>query len=102
MEHRLSVTTWRRNLRHSVSTKNKWTLKLEHQPVVIPPFLTAVKNGGITVDEPESVTREPVELTDRELILFRMLRNGTFGWTRLEQERLPIDFVYEKLRLWVG
>ncbi|ELO4658284.1 MULTISPECIES: Wadjet anti-phage system protein JetD domain-containing protein [Enterobacteriaceae] len=38
----------------------------------------------------------------RELILFRMLRNGTFGCTRLEQERLPIDFVYEKLRLWVG
>lgn len=54
------------------------------------------------VDEPESVTREPVALTDRELILFRMLRNGTFGCTRLEQERLPIDFVYEKLRLWVG
>lgn len=54
------------------------------------------------VDEPESVTREPVALTDRELILFRMLRNGTFGCTRLEQERLPIDFVYEKLRLWAG
>ncbi len=34
MEHRLSATTWRRNLRHSVSTKNKWTLKLEHQPVI--------------------------------------------------------------------
>lgn len=54
------------------------------------------------VDEPESVTREPVALTDRELIFFRMLRNGTFGCTRLEQERLPIDFVYEKLRLWAG
>lgn len=52
------------------------------------------------VDEPESVAKEPVALTDRELILFRMLRNGDFGCTRLEQERLPIDFVYEKLRLW--
>lgn len=54
------------------------------------------------VDEPESVAREPVALTDRELILFRMLRNGDFGCARLEQERLPIDFVYEKLRLWAG
>lgn len=54
------------------------------------------------VDEPESVAREPVALTDRELTLFRMLRNGDFGCTRLEQERLPIDFVYEKLRLWAN
>lgn len=52
------------------------------------------------VDEPESVAREPVALTDCELILFRMLRNGDFGCARLEQERLPIDFVYEKVRLW--
>tara|TARA_Y100001963_G_scaffold53600_1_gene75114 strand:+ start:3156 stop:4421 length:1266 start_codon:yes stop_codon:yes gene_type:complete len=52
------------------------------------------------VDEPESVAREPLALTARELILFRMLRNGDFGCARLEQERLPIDFVYEKLRLW--
>lgn len=54
------------------------------------------------VDEPESVTREPVALTDRELMLFRMLRNGDYGSTRLEQERLPMDFVYEKVRLWAG
>ncbi|EBR8157932.1 hypothetical protein DOA20_22525 [Salmonella enterica subsp. enterica serovar Newport] len=54
------------------------------------------------VDEPESVAREPVALTDCELILFRMLRNGDFGCARLEQERLPIDFVYEKVRLWAG
>lgn len=54
------------------------------------------------VDEPESVAREPIALTDRELLLFRMLRNGDYGHTRLEQERLPMDFVYEKVRLWAG
>lgn len=54
------------------------------------------------VDEPESVTREPFALTDRELMLFRMLRNGDYDSTRLEQERLPMDFVYEKVRLWAG
>ncbi|WP_198292183.1 Wadjet anti-phage system protein JetD domain-containing protein [Teredinibacter turnerae] len=54
------------------------------------------------VNEPESVTREPVALTDRERMLFRMLRNGDYGNTRLEQERLPMDFVYEKVRLWAG
>lgn len=54
------------------------------------------------VDEPESVTREPVALTDRELMLFRMLRNGDYHSTRLEQERLPMNFVYEKVRLWAG
>jgi hypothetical protein len=54
------------------------------------------------VNEPESVTREPVALNDHELMLFSMLRNGDFGSTRLEQERLPMDYVYEKVRLWAG
>jgi hypothetical protein len=54
------------------------------------------------VNEPESVTREPVALNDHELMLFSMLRNGDFGRTRLEQERLPMDYVYEKVRLWAG
>lgn len=54
------------------------------------------------VDEPESVIREPVALTESELMLFRMLRNGDYGSARLEQERLPIDFVYEKVRGWAG
>ena len=54
------------------------------------------------VDEPDSVTREPVALTDAELMLFRMLRSGYYGSTRLEQERLPGDFVHNKLKLWAG
>ncbi|GKW38749.1 Wadjet anti-phage system protein JetD domain-containing protein [Pectobacterium carotovorum] len=54
------------------------------------------------VDEPESVAREPVALTDRELMLFRMLRHGDYGFTRLEQERLPMDFVHEKVQQWAG
>ena len=54
------------------------------------------------VDEPESVIKVPVALTENELMLFRMLRNGDYGSTRLEQERLPMDFVYEKVRVWAG
>ncbi|WCG83127.1 Wadjet anti-phage system protein JetD domain-containing protein [Pectobacterium sp. A5351] len=54
------------------------------------------------VDEPESLAREPVALTDRELMLFRILRNGDYGCTRLEQERLPMDFVHEKVRQWAN
>ena len=53
------------------------------------------------VDEPESVIREPVELTESELMLFRMLRNGDYGSARLEQERLPADYVHRKLMLWI-
>ena len=53
------------------------------------------------VDEPESVAREPVALTGCELMLFRMLRNGDYGSTRLEQERLPVDYVHRKLMLWI-
>lgn len=53
------------------------------------------------VDEPESVIREPVALTDSELMLFRMLRNGDYGSARLEQERLPVDYVHRKLMLWI-
>ena len=54
------------------------------------------------VNEPESVTREPIGLTAAELTLFRTLRNGNYGCTRLEQERLPMDVVYEKVLLWAG
>lgn len=53
------------------------------------------------VDEPESVIREPVALTESELMLFRMLRNGDYGSARLEQERLPADYVHRKLMLWI-
>ena len=53
------------------------------------------------VDEPESVIREPVALTESELMLFRMLRNGDYGSARLEQERLPVDYVHRKLMLWI-
>lgn len=54
------------------------------------------------VDEPESVARDPVALTDCELTLFQMLRNGDYGRARLEQERLPMDFVYKTVGLWAG
>jgi len=34
-------------------------------------------------------------------MLFRMLRNGDYGSARLEQERLPVDYVHRKLMLWI-
>ncbi|GAB2908316.1 Wadjet anti-phage system protein JetD domain-containing protein [Rheinheimera gaetbuli] len=54
------------------------------------------------VNESESLAKEPVALLEHELNLFRKLRSGEFGNTRLEQERLPMDYVYEKLKLWAG
>ena len=53
------------------------------------------------VDEPESVFKEPIALTDDELTLFRMLRNRDYSHSRLEQERLPMDYVYKKIKLWI-
>lgn len=57
---------------------------------------------GRMVDEPESAFREPSALTDEELKLFRMLRQGDYGKKRLEQERLPMEYVYMNLKLWIG
>lgn len=54
------------------------------------------------VNESESLAKEPVALLEHELTLFRKLRSGEFGNTRLEQERLPMDYVYEKLKMWAG
>ncbi len=49
------------------------------------------------VDEPESIIRVPDALIEHERIIFRRLRNCDCGSTRLEQERLPMDFVYDKV-----
>ena len=56
--------------------------------------------GDRMVDEPEPVVREPIALTKAELVLFRKLRNGDYVNTRLEQERLPMDYIFRNLKIW--
>ncbi|BCV39499.1 hypothetical protein TUM17378_07610 [Shewanella algae] len=52
------------------------------------------------VAEHECTVKDPVGLTVAELALFRALRNGDYVHKRLEQERLPLDYVHKILRLW--
>lgn len=52
------------------------------------------------VDEPLSVLVEPVGLKNEELELFRALRSGRYGKSRLEQERIAPDRTLEALNLW--
>ncbi|WP_250657086.1 Wadjet anti-phage system protein JetD domain-containing protein [Alkalimarinus coralli] len=54
------------------------------------------------VSGPDSVAKTPVALTDKELILFNGLRADHYANKRLEQERIPVDYVLESLRLWLG
>lgn len=53
------------------------------------------------VDEPGSVIKEPIALTRAERELFSALRGRRYGHTRLEQERLPIDYVTRAIDLWL-
>ncbi|SET50912.1 Wadjet anti-phage system protein JetD domain-containing protein [Thorsellia anophelis] len=50
------------------------------------------------VNEPHSIYTEPKNLTYEELILFRELRTGKFGLTRLEQEKIPPDYIIYELK----
>ncbi|MBV7317016.1 Wadjet anti-phage system protein JetD domain-containing protein [Shewanella sp. NIFS-20-20] len=52
------------------------------------------------VAEHECTVKDPVGLTVAELALFRALRNGDYVHKRLEQERLPLDYVHKMLRSW--
>lgn len=54
------------------------------------------------VDEPDSVIREPLALTRSERDLFRALRSGRYGHGRLEQERLPMDYIVRVMGLWLA
>ena len=54
------------------------------------------------VPEPDSPTGEPPALTPEELHLFRQLRAGEFGHARLEQERIPGDYVQGAVDGWLG
>ncbi len=52
------------------------------------------------VDEPTSLTQEPEYLTAEERLLFNRLQSQYYQHSRLEQERLSIDFIYQRLQLW--
>jgi hypothetical protein len=52
------------------------------------------------VAEPDSVSKDPVALTDTELILFKQLRSDHYVNRRLEQERLPMDYVMKNIASW--
>ncbi|BBI67419.1 hypothetical protein PKHYL_16100 [Psychrobacter sp. KH172YL61] len=53
------------------------------------------------VDEPDSINHEPTHLTHDELTLFTELRRGIYGFKRLEQERLPSEYIKQALEKWL-
>ncbi len=52
------------------------------------------------VAEPDSVLKDPVALTNIELVLFKRLRSDHYTNRRLEQERLPMDYVIDNIASW--
>lgn len=54
------------------------------------------------VSEPESVSKDPEYLQYDELLLFKKIRSGKFNNQRLEQERLPLDYVRQEVMAWVN
>ena len=53
------------------------------------------------VPEPDSVSKDPVALTETELALFKGLRADRYVDKRLEQERLPMEYVAQHIDAWV-
>lgn len=53
------------------------------------------------VDEPDSINHQPTHLTHDELTLFTKLRQGKYGFKRLEQERLPSEYMKQALDEWL-
>lgn len=54
------------------------------------------------VAEPDSVLKEPVALTERESVLFRQLRSEKYANKRLEQERLPMEYIVKNITCWIS
>lgn len=53
------------------------------------------------VPEPDSVSKDPIALTEKELALFKGLRANQYANKRLEQERLPMDYVAQHIDAWI-
>ncbi|WP_019673659.1 Wadjet anti-phage system protein JetD domain-containing protein [Psychrobacter lutiphocae] len=61
---------------------------------------TVLKFDVRMVNEPESKHLAPSHLTEEEAILFTELRQGNYENKRLEQERLPSDYINKALSHW--
>ena len=74
------------------------------------PKLTAIMMNAQTVNqfsirmvgEPDSINYEPTHLTHEELALFTALRQGKYGYKRLEQERLSSEYIAQALKEWLS
>lgn len=53
------------------------------------------------VPEPDSLSKDPIALTETELALFKGLRSDQYADKRLEQERLPMEYVAKHIDAWV-
>lgn len=53
------------------------------------------------VPEPDSVFKDPVSLTEKELTLFKGLRADHYADRRLEQERLPMEYIEKYIDAWI-
>jgi hypothetical protein len=62
---------------------------------------TLLRHRERMVDEESPCRRTPLCLNAAELELFERLRNGFYGRTRLEQERIAPDYAYRQLTDWL-
>ncbi len=63
--------------------------------------LTVETFAARMVPEPDSVSKDPIALTDKELALFKNLRTDRYADRRLEQERLPMEYVAQNIEEWL-
>ena len=64
--------------------------------------LTVKTFAARMVPEPDSVSKDPIALTDKELALFKSLRADRYVDRRLEQERLPMEYVAQNIEEWLA
>lgn len=62
---------------------------------------TLVRYENRMVKAPSFNKKTPVNFTESELALFERLQHNTEGKNRLEQERLPPDYIEDKLLNWI-
>ena len=64
--------------------------------------MTVKTFAGRMVPEPDSVSKDPIALADKELVLFKSLRGDRYIDRRLEQERLPMEYVAQNIEEWLA
>lgn len=63
---------------------------------------TVEMHHAAMVNEPSSVLKLPIALTEAEQNLFYALKNRDFEANRLEQERLNSDYIYAQIQAWLS